>query len=175
MKKVRWLTLLGVIGGMVVVLCGLTAGGYSPLLWLNGPRQRISVLIPDGYVGPVLIAYEVPDGVTAERQGDTLIYHVPLDGALLLKDTPFRSINSVTFMYESRDGSTRTITPSSCFQDSPQTEVVVCTGMTVLTWNMKDLRPNQTYYITRPIDQRQRETELNQLIKRYLDRLAISP
>ena len=61
------------------VLLSLAVVGLTGCLFPDPPEVY---LIPDGYVGPVVIAYEQVGGVPPAASGDTLIYTVPDSGVL---------------------------------------------------------------------------------------------
>jgi hypothetical protein len=173
LKFFKWVALFGLLI-LSLCICGLSGSGYSPWLWLFAPRQTIKVLVPVGYEGPILIAYQIPDGERAEKQGDVLLYRISSDGTLLLKDDPPSSVIAMSFWYLEANGDLQLIPQSACWDDSPEKSVVVCTGMMTLTHNRKDLHPNITFAVTSISDKWKHFDTGDQLIDRYLDRLAVS-
>lgn len=52
---------------------------------LFGKLIHITYLIPNGYVGNVIIVYSQTDGIIPEKEGETYIFRLPEDGILKVK------------------------------------------------------------------------------------------
>ncbi|MGB8644962.1 MAG: hypothetical protein WCF84_06975 [Anaerolineae bacterium] len=163
------LTLLGVF------IWVFTGGPYAPFVWLFAERQTIQVWVPAGYEGPALIAFEIPDGVNAEKKDAVLIYRLEPNGTLFLKDKTPTSVIRISFWYVQGDGTLQAIPQSDCFSDSTDQGIVVCGSFFIGRHNLKDLHPNEIFYITRLADQAKRQAELEKLLDRYENRLALTP
>jgi hypothetical protein len=171
-RPVLLLILLAV--GLLAAITTLFWSPYSALFWQFAPREKIQVLVPDGYEGPVLIAYQVPDGVQAERDDDVWLYRLQPDGALLLKNDPPRFIVQMSFWYTTESGELHPIPQNPCFLDSVAEGVVVCPGTRTEVFNYQRLRPNQNFYVAHLSDKQGWTYEVyTRLLRRYLDRLAL--
>ena len=160
------------VGAILACVGVFTWGPYSPLFWMFAPRQEIRVIVPDGYVGPVLIGWQVPDGESAEVADNVLIYRLHEDGALMLRDDPPGGVGQWSFWYEASDGHLARIPDSTCFDDAPETGIVVCVGMIVEVHNSQDFRPNEYYAITTVTDADRDFDKAEELLSTYADRLA---
>src|SRR4051794_18754567 len=88
--KRRWLVLLGLIG---------VAGLY--LFW--NPNGEI-FLVPHGYVGPVVVAFNHPRGVKRERTIDAYVYQIPPDGILRIKDSQPGGFKMIAWFFVDAEG-----------------------------------------------------------------------
>lgn len=158
----------------LLVLLFLTSCTPLGLSWLAAPKERIDVIVPKGYEGPVLIAYQIPDGATPEKKDNVWQYRLQDDGALLLQSDPLRGVGQLMFFYELSDGTLQPIPHSSCFDDVEYEGVVVCTGMMTEIHRGRNFRPNESFSIARLENKRQWTPEdYDLLIDRYFDRLAL--
>jgi hypothetical protein len=69
----RWLILAGVLCAVALYL-----------FW--NPNGEI-FLVPEGYKGPIVVAFSHPRGVKRERTIDAYVYRIPKDGILRIKDS----------------------------------------------------------------------------------------
>lgn len=162
-----FLLLVGAVGG---------CGSYSTLFWQTASKEDIHVLVPNGYEGRVLIAWQVPEGSIAEKEGDAWQYQLQEDGALLLQNDPPQEIGRWSFWYEQADGTLKPIPPSTCFDDAQEEGVAVCTGMIAVGANEKELRPNVGFTITTLEDYlsgKWDDEEFFRLRNRYYDQLVL--
>jgi hypothetical protein len=88
--RTRWLILLG-------VLCA----GALYLFW--NPNAEI-FLVPDGYKGPIVVAFSHPRGVKRERTLDAYVYRIPNDGILRIKDSIPNGYKMVAWYYVDAKG-----------------------------------------------------------------------
>lgn len=170
-KRARSITFL-----VMLTFALLGCGPYSPLPWLTASRQDVHVLVPEGFEGKVLIAWQIPDGKLAERERDAWIYRLQEDGALLLQNDPPEQIIHWSFWYARADGSLEPIPSSTCLDSAQDEGIVVCTGMIADRHKGRDLRPNASFIITRLEDYlsgRWGGDEFFRLTTRYLDQLAL--
>lgn len=74
----------------------------------------VTHLIPDGYVGPVVVVYDDPNGVTPKYNDEGgVVYEIPSDGVLRLNTpTPEAALYDVKYFYVRADG-TREELPAS--------------------------------------------------------------
>ena len=56
-------------------------------------------LIPKGYIGPVVVAFEQTDGVAPQIYGDTLVYEIPESGVLRTQAAYPRGILDVSYAF----------------------------------------------------------------------------
>lgn len=162
------------LAALILLLTNIGCGPYSPFNDLI-PAERIHVIIPDGYEGRILIAWEVPDGEVAEKKDGVWQYRLQEDGALLLQNEAPQGV-TWSFSYERPDGSQEPLLPSTCFEDAPEEGVVVCTGGWLQVHDTIELRPNAGFTITTIddyINRRWDGEEFFGLYSRYLDRLAL--
>lgn len=165
---------LATLAVYLFVLLHLTSCTPLGLSWLVEPKERIDVIVPEGYEGPVLIAYQIPDGITAEKKDNVWQYRLQDDGALLLRSDPLSGVGQLMFFYELNDGTLRPIPHSSCFDDIEYEGVVVCTGMMTEIHRGRNFRPNESFSIARLDTKRQWTPEdYDRLIDRYFDRLVL--
>ena len=61
-------------------------------------------LIPEGYIGPVVVAFEQENGVAPEVSGDTLIYRIPESGVLKTSAELPTGILNVSYAFVDRSG-----------------------------------------------------------------------
>lgn len=162
-----------VLRAISVLIIVLHAAACTPLglSWFAAPKERIDVIAPEGYEGPILIAYQVPDGVIPEKKGDVWQYYLQDDGALLIQTDPLPGVGQFKFFYRLQDGTLQPIPPSSCFDEVEYDGVVVCTGGTYEVYNTRTLRPNESYAILRLKDKA--EWDFDRLYDRYLDQLTV--
>lgn len=156
----------------------ISLAGCTPLgaYWLVAPKERVDVIVPEGYEGPVLIAYQVPDGVIPQKKEDVWQYHLQHDGALLLQTDPLSGIGKYAFYYELADGALEPLPMSTCFDDVEYEGVVVCSSGTYEIHNARELRPSESYFVGRIEDWRQFKRsfeEFDRLYNRYFDQLAL--
>lgn len=95
--------------------------------------------MPPGYVGPVLLIWNVPGGQTAEMKdsGRLSYYRLPDDGALLIADSPsgphpyglplFYLRGTLTFWHD-LPGQYMQYLPSKCPRDASNQRVGLCAG-----------------------------------------------
>lgn len=71
------------------------------------PTEVVVHLIPEGYVGPIVIVYGDEDGVAPEVQDDgRTVYRIPRSGVLRLNSSPPRGrLQSMLYFYEGASGS----------------------------------------------------------------------
>ena len=64
-------------------------------------------LIPDGYVGLVVIFFDQKDGTPKEYENGFRVYRIPSNGILKTQFSPnpgFSKVNDIAFVYKSKDG-----------------------------------------------------------------------
>jgi len=95
---------LGVLLGAVVV-----ASGFVLADWFIFSRAEAEIhLIPDGYVGPVVIAFDRDDGEPKKYENKTRIYGIPPHGVLKTKHSKSDGTDHVSkFYYMKPDGARR--------------------------------------------------------------------
>ncbi len=97
--------------------CSGVWGLMVALLALFGCRVSGSIthLIPDGYVGPVVIVFDDPSGEPPKRDEDGgLIYEVPPEGVVRLStEAPQAGLYHVDYFYVRPDGSRRELPQSA--------------------------------------------------------------
>lgn len=71
-------------------------------LWFRMAPERYE--IPAGYMGPVVVFFGHPDGVRAARDWRTIVYRVPANGILLIKDTMASGFTATEWVYRAADG-----------------------------------------------------------------------
>lgn len=161
---------------MVIILEALIGCSSEGMYYLIAPKHRVDVILPERYEGPVLIAYQVSNGVVAEKQDNVWIYRIPQDGVLLLQNPPLRGVGQFMFFYQSLDGTLQPIPPSSCFDDAEDEGVVVCSTGHYEIYKSKRLRPLLGYFVGTLDHWRQFKTDFdyyNSLYERYFDMLAL--
>lgn len=161
---------------ITVILVGLTGCSPEGVYYLLAPKNRIDVILPEGYEGPILIVYQVSDGVVAEKEGNVWKYRIPESGVLFLRSAPLRGVGQFMFFYQSVDGTLRPIPPSSCFDDREDEGVVVCLTGHYEIYNKKRLRPLQGYFVGTLEHWRQFKTDPEyhrSLYERYFDKLVL--
>lgn len=161
---------------MAIILGALTGCSPEGMYYLIAPKHRVDVILPEGYEGPVLIAYQVSNGAVAEKQDNVWIYRIPQDGVLLLQNPPLRGVGQFLFFYQSLDGTLQPIPPSSCFDDAEDEGVVICLTGHFEVYNGKRLRPLQGYFVGTLDHWRRFKTDAeyySRLYERYFDVLAL--
>ena len=159
---------------IVALLCVSCLSYYFPISWLIESPEIIQVHVPAGYEGQVLLAYQVPNGRQAKKTGDTWIYQLQPDGAILLQDDPPSGIVSISFWYVKADGQLESIPNDTCFDDSKTEGAVVCTGMIADIFNEVKLRPNQSFYVGHLTNKRKlKNVDYDVLLRLYLEQLAL--
>jgi hypothetical protein len=95
---------LGVLLGAIVL-----AAGFALANWFIFSRAEAEIhLIPDGYVGPVVIAFDRDDGEPQEYENKTRIYGIPSNGVLKTKFPKNDGTDHVwKFYYMKADGTKR--------------------------------------------------------------------
>src|SRR5882672_11596236 len=95
---------LGVLLGAVLV-----ATGFVLAAWFIFSRGEAEIhLIPDGYVGPVVIAFDREDGEPKKYENKTRIYGIPPNGVLKTRFPKNDGTNHVwKFYYIKADGAKR--------------------------------------------------------------------
>lgn len=81
----------------LVLLLALCCSGC----WTGDPEVY---LIPDGYIGPVVVAFEQEDGQPARRDGDTLVYMIPPSGVLKTQAEFPENFRQVSYYYVNEEG-----------------------------------------------------------------------
>lgn len=117
--------LLGCLGtaGVLVSVPFLYATVQVMRLRANGSVY----LIPDGYIGPVVIAYDDSAGVAEEREGRRRTYRVPRTG--MMRARFGRDRGFAEFYYVRADGvRTRIPGPGACDEQPSGDPVMVCIG-----------------------------------------------
>ncbi|MFZ2488337.1 MAG: hypothetical protein WAZ19_09465 [Anaerolineae bacterium] len=158
---------------LLVTLAGCVPEG---IYWLFAPRQRVDVIVPSGFEGYVLIAYQVPDGAEPVKEGDVYIYRIPEDGVLLLQSDPPSGVGQFAFYYEVGDGSLRPIPPSTCFDHVEHDGSVVCVTGTYEVYNTRQLRPSESYFVgslDKWRDFRSSSEKFDSSYEQHLDKLAL--
>lgn len=61
-------------------------------------------LVPEGYIGPVVVAFEQEDGVAPTMSGDTLVYRVPQSGVLKTSTEVPTGIRDVSYAFVDESG-----------------------------------------------------------------------
>ena len=161
---------------MAVILGALAGCSPEGMYYLIAPKHRIDVILPEGYEGPILIVYQVSDGVVAEEKGGVWIYRIPEDGVLLLQNPPLGGVGRFMFFYQSLDGRLQPILPSPCFDDVEYEGMVICSTGHFEILNGKQLRPSQGYFVGTLEHYRQFKKDLESLIDlyyRYFDVLVL--
>lgn len=178
MRWKKWMTIAGVLTLMLTCLASCILFTpiypYSSLwqLWF-APRTAIEVHVPQGYVGPLLIAYAVPDGEIAEMEEGKWRYNLQEDGALLLQNAA-PAMGQISFLYENHDGSPQYLTQEGCYSAAAVKTVSICVGGTYEIFSTRHLRPNSSYYVVSLEEGEEWDRDGSRaLIHKYLDRLAI--
>lgn len=158
---------------LLLTILFLTPGCGMVYYWLATPTE-ISVIVPEGFEGRVLIAWSIPDGEAAEISEDgVLTLRLQPDGALLLRNER-PSYGRESFWYEHADGSLTRIPWSSCFDDSPQEGIVVCSDMEAVLRDSRLLYPNTAYNIGTVEAIRTRDfSQDDVLLEKYMSRLLV--
>ena len=65
----------------------VAVAGAALALWLFWNPHAEVFLLPDGYRGPVLVAFNHPKGRPLERTIDAYVFRIPGDGILRIKDS----------------------------------------------------------------------------------------
>ena len=167
---------LGFFTLLLLLIAMSGCGSNSVLFWETASKEEINVLVPDGYEGRVLIAWQIPDGALAKKEGDAWQYPLQKDGALLLQNEPPQEISQWVFWYKQVDGTLEPIPSSTCFDNAEEEGVVVCTGMMAVGVNGRDLRPNMGFTITTLDDYLDRKwdgEEFFRLTNLYFEQLAL--
>jgi len=93
---------------LVVVLswtffsCGHQIGGE--------PKEAV-YLIPEGYVGSVVILFDQADGVTPDIENGFAVYNIPRDGVLRVNTSAVYSVDELNYFYVDQAGNRTEITP----------------------------------------------------------------
>lgn len=113
MRRPRLLLLLLLVGG---------ASGLS--LLAGGPGERAVHLLPDGYVGRVVIVYHARSGPPAEYDDQKRrVYRVPPSGVVLTRLGPDDGISAADVEFYEIDGQgARREIPKSWSSDSPDAQ-----------------------------------------------------
>lgn len=74
MRRRRW----------VAVVLSVVGAAALYLFW--NPNGEI-YLVPEGYRGPIVVAFNHPRGVKRERTIDAYVYRIPRDGILRIRDS----------------------------------------------------------------------------------------
>ncbi len=86
-------------------------------------------LIPDGYQGPVMIAYDRPDGTFLEYEGRARVYRVPESGVFLTTASKTRLAYKSEFYYIDQQNERTEITfiqSGNCDDSASSDQIVVC-------------------------------------------------
>lgn len=91
---------------VIIILMLAIGGSWSFLNWLIFNKAEPEVhLIPDGYVGPVAIAFSREDGEPKKYEDGKRLYVIPTDGVLKTKLEPNDGTqHRWEFYYEKADG-----------------------------------------------------------------------
>lgn len=77
----------------------------SLLALLGCGSEPVTYLVPDGYVGPVVVAFADPSGEAAIRDEDGgEVYRIPADGVLRLSTPVLPGTHEIRFFYVGADG-----------------------------------------------------------------------
>jgi hypothetical protein len=158
---------------LILGLAGCTVEG---VYWLVSPKERIDVIMPAGYEGPVLIAYQISEGVVPEKEGDVWRYSAGKDGASLLQIDPPRGVGQYEFFYQKADGALQPIPHSTCFDDVESEGVVVCTAGHYETYHGHRLKPTAMFFVGKLADWRQFVSSFetfDSMYERHIDLLAL--
>ena len=102
---------------LIIILILLTAG-----CWTSDPDVY---LIPEGYIGPVVVAFEQEDGEPVRRSGDTLVYRIPPDGVLRTQ-APFPDgYHHIFYYYVDAQGRRSPLPMHSPIEEVPESETQV--------------------------------------------------
>ncbi len=145
------------IGLLLVVPFAYLASAILVVLSLSAFLDRSQpevYLIPEGYVGRVLIVYGQPNGRPFEYDGEARLFRIPENGVLLVQ--PARMDGSATeFWYV--DQQLRRTLPivwnQGCTKDLPGDPVVACLRGLVMFWGGKQLPEHQIFTIGRESQQ----------------------
>lgn len=66
-------------------------------------------LLPNGYVGPVIILYDRPDGVVPNVEGGYYVYEIPPGGVLKVRTIPYLGIVNLKYFYVDERGNRREV------------------------------------------------------------------
>jgi hypothetical protein len=106
---------------LVTVLTSISARG---LLVRNEPEVY---LLPDGYVGPVLIVYDQPTGEPRKYEAGARVYEIPENGMLLTQFDPPQDVNPDLWYVDGQGVRTQSILyGGSCVQDIMGDLLVAC-------------------------------------------------
>lgn len=149
---------------VLLLVISLPLAGFASLLlyptvadidaYLSGTSPIF--LIPEGYLGPVLIVYDQPQGQPTTYYGSARVYKIPQDGVLLTQFSP-RSMLGDKFWYVNEQGQvTKEISWEGSCQADPQPAgpIVACVQGRYFILNGKRV-PHYTSYIISPINQQE--------------------
>lgn len=162
---------------LVLILTLILSGCVPPgVVWLLAPKSRIDIIVPNGYTGPILIAYHIPGGIVPQKQDNVWIYPVQEDGALLLAGDPPRGVGQYGFFYRADDGALQTIPNGRCLGDAISEEIVVCLSGHYEIFHERELKPTEMFFVGTHEEWQQfgySFEEFDRLYNKYLDQLAV--
>lgn len=87
-----------------VCVCTIVLSSITAFVACYKPAEAEIHLIPDRYVGRVLIVHSVPGGIPAEYDDGTRLYRVPLSGVVLSQSSPNPGLGRRGYAYVHGDG-----------------------------------------------------------------------
>ncbi len=122
-------------------------------------------LIPEGYIGPVLIVYAQTTGEQARYDGNHRVYEIPANGVLVTQFDAPKGVNPDLWYVDKQGQRTQQILwGGSCIQDISDNPLVACTQGVMRKINGKDV-PWHTFLIVAPLDQQ------HKLAQDYMERV----
>jgi hypothetical protein len=120
------LLILGVPIGAVAIAVGIAFGALYGTIYLWGRAEPELHLIPEGFEGPVLIAFNDPDGTQPKYDGKSRLYEIPPSGVLRTQFPPNDGWSRPVYAYVDEQGNRTPIVTGAPCEDLPDDPVQVC-------------------------------------------------
>jgi len=83
-------------------------------------------LLPQDYIGPVLVIYNQPEGQPVESEGFARVYRIPANGVYMTTAARQQFISGQFFYVDSQGNRTQIYEPYKCSQELTSDMLVVC-------------------------------------------------
>ena len=124
--------------------------GVFAFLALHGliTNKEKMFLIPEGYVGPVLIVYAQSNGQPPKYEGDVQLFEIPPDGVLITQSPKPDGIgDEFWYVNESGQRTKKLIFNQSCVTTVPDDPVIVCVKPESFVMNGEEMPRHDTLTI----------------------------
>lgn len=131
----RYLKIIAMLlAGSLIVFLGIR-------IFVND--KEVIVLIPDGYEGGVIVAFDRSDGKPEEWEGNKRLYRIPEDGLLETKFSPPNKLQEVAqFYYFDSRGNRSKLVPDYMDSGKQVPDTVKCVLNASFSWSWSEAKEN---------------------------------